>query len=96
METDYNNVLLKVYSQNNVAWNQQNVLYTFKCFILFSVFAFWVPCCDVRLEWEIVMQRVEKYNFLMLLQEENNLDCMYSNRSSWFCWIHIWFIPPLG
>jgi hypothetical protein len=29
------------------------------------------------LEWAIVVQRVEKSNVLMLLQEERGLDCMY-------------------
>jgi hypothetical protein len=32
---------------------------------------------------------VEKSNVLMLLQEERDLDCMYSNRSLEFLRIHI-------
>jgi hypothetical protein len=33
------------------------------------------------LEWGIVVYRVEKSNVLMLLQEERDLACMYSNIS---------------
>jgi hypothetical protein len=41
-----------------------------------------------------ILQRVEKSNVLMLLQEERDVDCMYSNRSLEFFRIHIWFTPP--
>jgi len=38
---------------------------------------------------------VDKYNVLIILHEERDLDCMYSNRSLKVFIIHIWFRPPL-
>jgi hypothetical protein len=42
-----------------------------------------------NLERGIVVLRVEKSNVLMLLQEESDLDCMYSNRSLEFLRVYI-------
>jgi hypothetical protein len=53
----------------------------------------WTNSLQLRVRNSYVEGREVKC--LMLLQEEGNLDCMYSNRSLEFVRIHIWFTPPL-
>jgi hypothetical protein len=43
----------------------------------------------------VIQLRVEKSNVLMLLQEERDVYFMYSNRSSEFFRLHIWFTSLL-
>jgi hypothetical protein len=55
----------------------------------------WYKSILLSFEWGIIMKKLEKSNILMLLHEERNLDCMYSNISLEFISIHIWITPHL-